>query len=632
MTRILLIDSDPGERLIQTSRLGDRGYEVHVADTGARGIVEVRATPYEAILLAAELESGASAAEVCRRIKAVPELRSVPLIVFSRSRSGADAEAMYDAGCQTFLPREQLEHLDRVLSTHLRAKRREDELRETARQLELRCRRLEDEGARSESTAPAKTLPTPAVSARPDGVLLVDGEGRLRNADRGAVDMLGRDLVGKHLAEITPNTGLEAFVRDAHSVAREGFRFEVSARRDRRARILRASVVPAPFGGEEGGVMLRVVLLEDATQHHDKAMTDAARLEQGILNEAAHSLYTPNLLVGTSVARTNLRDRLRELAPSREPVLILGDRGTGKCCAARILHYTGESSGPFYQAHCGALGESTLEQQLFGDGPSAPGAKDSNAGPGMLVAARDGTLVLNEIGRLSLRLQGRLFELLGQGALTSTGRRTPQVSRIIATSSTSLESLVAEGRFLADLAKMLSHHRIVIPTLMQHVEDLPTLIQAFIERYGPSNGVTGIQESALSVLMRYDWPSNIGELEDCIEQACARAQGGEIEVLHLSRSLRALERDLPKRPTNSLEDPDTSHTLHPMPSVEHRRPSLGLQHWEITTEDPVSLELYEKKALLRALDECSGDKLEAARLLNVGKSTLYRKLKRFGIA
>ena len=250
----------------------------------------------------------------------------------------------------------------------------------------------------------------------------------------------------------------------------------------------------------------------------------------------------------------------------------------------------------------------------------------------MLVAARDGTLVLNEIGRLSLRLQGRLFELLGQGALTSTGRRTPLVSRIIATSSTSLESLVAEGRFLADLAKMLSHHRIVIPTLMQHVEDLPTLIQAFIERYGPSNGVTGIQESALSVLMRYDWPSNIGELEDCIEQACARAQGGEIEVLHLSRSLRALERDLPKRPTNSLEDPDTSHTLHPMPSVEHRRPSLGLQHWEITTEDPVSLELYEKKALLRALDECSGDKLEAARLLNVGKSTLYRKLKRFGIA
>jgi DNA-binding NtrC family response regulator len=628
MTRILLIDSNPGERLIQTSRLGDLGFEVHVAETGARGIVEVRASRYEAILLSAELESGASAAEVCRRIKAVPEQDIVPLIVFSRSRTGADAEAMYDAGCQVFMPHEQMGFLDRVLNAQLRAKQREEELRETMRQLDLRCRRLQEDGGRTEESAPA--LP-PVVSARPEGVLLVDGEGRLRNADRGALDLLGRGLVGKHLAEITPNTGLEAFVRDAHSVVRDGFRLEISARRDRRARVLRASVIPAPFGGEDGGAVLRVVLLEDAAQCRDNPMEDAARLELGVLTEAAHSQYNPDLLVGRSVVRADLRRRARELAPSREPILILGDRGAGKSCVARILHFTGESAGPFYQVHCGALGEATLEYQIFGDGPSTAGAKSQNTGPGMLVAARDGTLVLSEIGQLPLRLQGRLLEVLGQGAMLGSGRRTSLVSRIIATSTSSLDGLVIEGRFLGDLAKMLSHHSVVIPALASHIEDLPDLVHAFIRRYGPACGVTGIQERAMRLLMTYDWPANVGELEDCIEQACARALGAEIEVLHLSRSVRALERDLPAV-TSAGDGYEAPHTLRPVPSVEHRRPGPSSQRWEITSEDPVSLELYEKKALLRALDQCSGDKLEAARLLNVGKSTLYRKLKRFGIA
>ena len=142
-----------------------------------------------------------------------------------------------------------------------------------------------------------------------------------------------------------------------------------------------------------------------------------------------------------------------------------------------------------------------------------------------------------------------------------------------------------------------------------------------------------------SVMRQYDWPGNLAELEDCIEQACHRAAHGRIEVEHLSRPLRDLHAAMPHddiipalRPASraSGAEPGVTSTLGTH-VPEHPAVITASHAWDITDADPISLDLYEKKALLRALDTCHGDKLAAARLLNVGKSTLYRKLKKFDI-
>jgi two-component system response regulator HydG len=144
------------------------------------------------------------------------------------------------------------------------------------------------------------------------------------------------------------------------------------------------------------------------------------------------------------------------------------------------------------------------------------------------------------------------------------------------------------------------------------------------------------------LLQQHAWPGNVAELEDCIEQACTRAQNGVVQIEDLPRPLRDLQRDVPVRdiiPVKRADGPLVQGTHSAAPpkydalprSPEGAPAERELQQWDITDDDPVSFDVYEKKVLLRALHAVGGDKLAAAKLLNVGKSTLYRKLKRFGI-
>jgi two-component system response regulator HydG len=216
---------------------------------------------------------------------------------------------------------------------------------------------------------------------------------------------------------------------------------------------------------------------------------------------------------------------------------------------------------------------------------------------------------------------------------------------------------VRENRFSEGLFRRLEGTTLAFPPLGERLEDVPALVRHYLGFFGTSRGVLDIGDEAMAILSRHGWRGNVSELVDCIEQACAAASGETIGIADLPPTIGDPKRNpgaqdlIPALPparasrgavrpgiVPPASAPATSAVAGGLPASRAveipRGPSGGrdVRPWDITDDDPICLELYERKALLRALDRVGGDRLAAAKLLNVGKSTLYRKLKQFGIA
>jgi len=672
MARLLVIDEDSGRRLILRSRLSEAGHALTLAENGARGLVEARSGLFDAVLVDARLSLGIDGCEVCRRLKAVPERAHVPVVIYVDDPSGVEEMARaYDAGCDAFLARPELPALEHVLRALARHRARLEELmvqvsalgaareapRSTADALrpageirtgaELR-RRAGDRGEPEPPLSPDHAAALRELaSGRPDGVLLVDAEGLVRHADRGASELLGGRIEGAHLGSLVPASGLEAFVRDARVEAREGLRFDLPPRRGRLARTMLAVVVPLLPQPREEGPALRIVALHDGLRRRLAAEAlrvgepGLSRSEATPLIEAARELYRPCNLLGASPSAERLREEVAHAATGHDPVLLLGERGSGRRRVARTIHWSGTATGSFVTVNCGAHTEDHLEQELFG----LARANGSAERPGLFHLAQDGTLYLEDVNEMPPALQARLLRFLETGSIERRGSpRSERLDvRIVASSSAELSGAVAEGRFLADLLARLNAHAIRVPGLAGCPEDVEPLALAFVRRFGGAHGVTAIGPAALSALREHNWQGHAAELESCLERACAHARGPTVALDDLPRSVRehtgSQERDemiVPRPPPHAAS---TSGT-HRVPEIvdreitPHARPTGSARDskaWDIADSEPVSLELYERKAILRAIAECGGDKLAAARLLKLGKSTLYRKLKRYSI-
>jgi DNA-binding NtrC family response regulator len=206
--------------------------------------------------------------------------------------------------------------------------------------------------------------------------------------------------------------------------------------------------------------------------------------------------------------------------------------------------------------------------------------------------------------------------------------------RLIASTECDLGELVREGRFSAELYAKLVACVIEVPPVREIHADLPLLVEHFLLRYGAPRGVRAVDGSVLTLAQQYEWPGNLAELEDAMEDACRKAgDATSIAIEHLPRALRDLDAGLDSMELVPQAPPHRSGITGPGAGIPISEGGLRrIRPWDITDEDPISLDLYEKKALLRALENCGGDKLAAARLLKVGKSTLYRTLKRLGIS
>jgi len=658
MSRLLVIDEDSGRRLILRSRLSEAGYELVVAENGARGLIEARNGTFDAILVDARLATGVDGCEVCRRLKAIPERTHVPVVVYVEDGSGSDEMVRaYEAGCDAFVARPELPALEHVLRVLARQRARLEEMHRLvqsrrARPAPASAPEPARRGGHAERHEGELVLSAEHVTAlrelaggRPDGVLVVDAEGLVRHADRGACELLGSRVEGTHLGSLIPASGLEAFVRDARVEAREGLRFDLPARRGRPSRPMIAVVVPLLAQARDSGPPLRVVELHDglrrrlaaeALRVHEPGLS---RAEAGPIVEAAREIFRPCGLLGASALAARLREETARAAANHEPVLLRGERGSGRGRVARTIHWSGTSIGPLIEVRCGAHTDEHLETELFGSARN----NSSPERPGLFHLAQDGTLYLEEIGELPLALQARLLRFLETGTVERRGspRGERLEVRVIASTSIALEGAVAEGRFRADLLERLERNAIPVPRLADRPEDLEPIAQAFVRRFGAGRGVQSISPAALAAMHDHAWAGNLAELESCLERACSRARPPIVALEDLPRTIRdhagpGARDELTPRPAPRSEPVAGTHSVPGAPTREitplPRAANPGVaQPWDIPAHEPVSLELYERSALVRAIAQCHGDKLAAAKMLKLGKSTMYRKLKRYGI-
>ncbi len=321
-------------------------------------------------------------------------------------------------------------------------------------------------------------------------------------------------------------------------------------------------------------------------------------------------------IIGQAPAIQRAIEMALNVAGTNTTVLVQGESGTGKELLANLIHFnSGRERKPYVKINCGAIPESLLESELFGhEKGSFTDARSQRIG--RFEEADGGTLFLDEIGEMSMSAQVRLLRVLQDGEITRVGGSEVIKSdvRVIAATNIDLENAVEEGHFRKDLFYRLSVFPITLPPLRERVEDIHPLVFHFLERYKEKTGrfVSGISKEALRALINYEWSGNVRELENAIERAVIIASGRQIEL-----------DDLPEAISRKAFE------SHALVRQERARAAASGTKIGIDIEMPATMEEIERQVIAATLDYTEGDKSRAARLLNIGRKTLYRKLEQY---
>jgi len=335
------------------------------------------------------------------------------------------------------------------------------------------------------------------------------------------------------------------------------------------------------------------VLLERAAQ--ERLLRQQNRHVRAAFNErfAAHGL------LGVSAAMRELNGLIDRVANSSSPVLIVGETGTGKELVAKAIHVeSGRRDAPFVAANCAALPEPMLDSELFGHVPGGfPGALQSSRG--LFVEADGGTLLLDEVGGMSLAVQAKLLRVLQSGEIRpvggESGRRVDV--RCVAATHDDLQALVRQRAFREDLFFRLNVLPVRVPALRERREDIPVLVDNFLEQARQRAGAgerRRFSAQALKALEAYAWPGNVRELENTIQRLVVTAMEAEISAEAVRTAL------VPVAPEDPIEALATAG---------------------------VKLEQLEERYIAAVLRQTRGNKAEAAAILGVDLSTLYRRAK-----
>jgi len=313
----------------------------------------------------------------------------------------------------------------------------------------------------------------------------------------------------------------------------------------------------------------------------------------------AQALMTLADIPGRSRAIQQVRQQARAAARTSLPVLLQGEAGTGKGVLARAIHNAStRASGPFIAVSCRAIPRELLTIELLGIEGGTFRNGPAEGRPGKFELAHGGTLYLDEIEALPLEVQAAILRILETGEVMRLGGWRPiRVDvRLIASSAADLERLVAEGHFQADLYHLLASTAIRIPALRERPEDIPLIAEAVFRRLRRASGRTyRLTEAALQQLKAYSWPGNVRELENVLERAAALSENGWIDLPHLpERIVRGLTVEEPPEPIRPVEE-------------------------------------LEREAILRAAVQYRGRLGEMASALGLSRTTLWRRLKRYGI-
>jgi len=339
-------------------------------------------------------------------------------------------------------------------------------------------------------------------------------------------------------------------------------------------------------------------------------------------------------LVGRSKAMELVYQQVREVANTDWTVLIQGETGTGKELVARALHSTSHRSDkPFLALNCAGLTDSLVGSQLFGHVRGAfTGAVSDHQG--VLEAADGGTLLLDEIGDISLDIQGTLLRVLQEKEVTRLGENTPRKVdvRILAATHRDLSIEVEQGRFREDLLYRLRIARILLPPLRERREDIPALTAAFLREVGATSGksVRDISPQAMGLLMDYWWPGNVRELRNAIEFALFRCSTAVIQTDDLPPEATANE-SFPLRQIKALPAHATRLDMGAPGAYPPAQPNPQRPHEQIPPYSDSLQLMDEKSRILAALERTRDNRAAAARLLGMSRATFYRRLTDFNI-
>ena len=308
-------------------------------------------------------------------------------------------------------------------------------------------------------------------------------------------------------------------------------------------------------------------------------------------------------IIGNSPAMRNVLTMARQFAPTNTPVLILGESGTGKELVAQAIHNNSKrAKARFVPLNCAGISESILEDELFGHvrGAFTGAEKDRE---GRFEYADGGTLFLDEIGDMPTAMQAKLLRVLESGEIVRLGSNDPRHVdvRLISATNHDLEENVKKGSFRGDLFFRIKGVELRLPALRERREDIPLLTQHFVQRFARQleKDTPLISEDAQLALMRFDWPGNVRQLMNVVQNAVVLAEG-TIEPRHLP--------------------PEVLSSAGELPAGDKATAAAGL-----------SLDQIEKQAIRNALRVNNGNREAAAKMLGIGERTLYRKLKEYGL-
>jgi two-component system response regulator PilR (NtrC family) len=332
--------------------------------------------------------------------------------------------------------------------------------------------------------------------------------------------------------------------------------------------------------------------IQRALESREVARTTRIMTEQLAAGSIFHNL------VGRSQCMIRLFDTVRKLSAVKSNVLILGESGTGKELFARAIHYNGITrERPFVPVNCGAIPPNLVESELFGHRRGAFTGADRDT-IGYFEAADGGTLFLDEISTLPLGVQSSLLRVLEAKVVVPVGDTHPRDVnvRIIAASNRDLGQMVAEGGFREDLLYRLDVVKLQLPPLRHRREDIPLLVHHFLDKYSRemNKRVSDVTNGAMRALLNYDWRGNIRELENVVERAVIFAEGEQVGVQHLPFATADMKDDVGEELKDAVRE-------------------------------------FERQHVLASLRRHDYDKVETARHLGIGVSSLYRKLEEMNI-
>ena len=424
-----------------------------------------------------------------------------------------------------------------------------------------------------------------------DGVVVVGLDRKVLFMNRAAKEILGKVgddevICGENCKEVVGHSActLGCLVMNTVKTGEHVYNYEATLGRGDRTITL--SINTTVIKDKKGNVIGGAEIFRDVTLIKE--------LESEIKDK-----YSFKNVVGRNHKMHEVYELLHEVAPTRSTVLIEGESGTGKELIANAIHHNSKRADkPFIKVNCAALAEGVLESELFGHVKGAFTGAIADK-PGRFELADGGTLFLDEIGEISLHTQVKLLRVLQEGEFERVGGTRPiKVDvRIIAATNKDLKAAVEKGEFREDLYYRLKVVPIHLPPLRERKDDIPLLVKHFIGKFNREMGmnVTNLSPRAMELLMEYNYPGNIRELEHIMEHAFVRCRGKTIHPEHLPQELQRV--DIIDRAMESGEP----------------------------------LRELERETILRALDEADWKLQECARRLNISRTTLWRKMKDLGI-